>query len=265
MFFLLIAKIIPPTSIVVPLISKYLLFTFIMNILSVLNTCIVINLYYKRLSLDQLHPCLRFVFFRIMPRLLFLNRNKQATAAATRERIASLSLSASSSGCNQHLESHPNASKPKLFKSKKTKPPPAGDSKKKSGRSSNVRTCAATSSRGDGGGVDDCDVFSSAPTSPIAIGSTSKRTVNEMFHEIPFVIKPATTTTTTTKTTTKKPTNKSQTTRPKANRAKLEMIEMEDKQKKLEFKQNFDSNNDILLVSSGSRHAQSSSNSDKFR
>lgn len=103
MFFLLIAKIIPPTSIVVPLISKYLLFTFIMNILSVLNTCIVINLYYKRVSLDQVHPWTNIFFFKIMPRVLFLNRNKQATAAATRERIASLSLSANFAA-NHHLQ-----------------------------------------------------------------------------------------------------------------------------------------------------------------
>lgn len=83
MFFLLIAKIIPPTSIVVPLISKYLLFTFIMNILSVLNTCIVIGLYYKRLSLDQVNPLFRFVFFEVMPRLLLVkNRRKIADRMA---------------------------------------------------------------------------------------------------------------------------------------------------------------------------------------
>lgn len=75
-FFLLIAKIIPPTSIAVPLISKYLLFTFIMNIISVLNTCIVIGFYYKRLNLDQMQPWLRFILFRLIPMLLFLNRKK---------------------------------------------------------------------------------------------------------------------------------------------------------------------------------------------
>lgn len=90
MFFLLIAKIIPPTSIVVPLISKYLLFTFIMNILCVLNTCIVINLYYQRISLDQVPEWMRCVLFRVLPRILLLNRKKKAVAAATRERIASL-------------------------------------------------------------------------------------------------------------------------------------------------------------------------------
>lgn len=78
-FFLLIAKIIPPTSIVVPLISKYLLFTFIMNIVSVLNTCIVISLYYKRLNLEQLHPCLRYFLFGLMPMVLFLKRKKVAS------------------------------------------------------------------------------------------------------------------------------------------------------------------------------------------
>ena len=75
-FFLLISKIIPPTSIVVPLISKYLLFTFIMNILSVLNTCIVIGFYFKELQLDLMPPWFRFLFLRLLPSLLFIKRPK---------------------------------------------------------------------------------------------------------------------------------------------------------------------------------------------
>ncbi|RNA33865.1 acetylcholine receptor subunit beta-like 1 [Brachionus plicatilis] len=76
-FFLLISKIIPPTSIVVPLISKYLLFTFIMNILSVLNTCITINFYYKRLKIEQLPNWIRLLVTDFLPRMLFMKKRKK--------------------------------------------------------------------------------------------------------------------------------------------------------------------------------------------
>lgn len=75
-FFLLIAKMIPPTSVVVPLISKYLLFTFIMNILSVLNTCFVIRLYYRNLKMEKIGPWANLIFFKIMPVLLFMKKKK---------------------------------------------------------------------------------------------------------------------------------------------------------------------------------------------
>jgi hypothetical protein len=75
-FFLLIAKMIPPTSVVVPLISKYLLFTFIMNILSVLNTCFVIRLYYRNLKMEKIGPWANFIFFKAIPVLLFMKKKK---------------------------------------------------------------------------------------------------------------------------------------------------------------------------------------------
>ena len=42
-FLLLVSKILPPTSLVLPLIAKYLLFTFIMNCISILVTVVIIN------------------------------------------------------------------------------------------------------------------------------------------------------------------------------------------------------------------------------
>ncbi|CAL1282908.1 unnamed protein product [Larinioides sclopetarius] len=42
-FLLLVSKILPPTSLVLPLIAKYLLFTFLMNTVSILVTVIIIN------------------------------------------------------------------------------------------------------------------------------------------------------------------------------------------------------------------------------
>ena len=97
-FFLLIAKIIPPTSIVVPLISKYLLFTFILNILSVLNTCIIINLYYKKVEVLEMMPYWLAAFFlKVLPTLLFLKRKKNYESVLIRkEKPPSLSFSTTS-------------------------------------------------------------------------------------------------------------------------------------------------------------------------
>ena len=46
-FLLLVSKILPPTSITIPLIAKYLLFTFIMNIVTIVITVIIINWNFK--------------------------------------------------------------------------------------------------------------------------------------------------------------------------------------------------------------------------
>lgn len=49
------------------------MFTFLINIFSVFNTCIVINIYYKSIKLD--HPWIYFVFIQILPKLLLM-KNK---------------------------------------------------------------------------------------------------------------------------------------------------------------------------------------------
>jgi nicotinic acetylcholine receptor len=46
-FLLLVSKILPPTSMVIPLISKYLIFTLLMNIVTIVYTVIIINYNYR--------------------------------------------------------------------------------------------------------------------------------------------------------------------------------------------------------------------------
>lgn len=46
-FFLLLAEIIPPTSLAVPLLGKYLLFTMILVSLSVWTTVCVLNVHFR--------------------------------------------------------------------------------------------------------------------------------------------------------------------------------------------------------------------------
>lgn len=73
-FFLLLAEIIPPTSLVVPLIGKYLLFTMILVTLSIIVTVIVLNVHFRAPNTYTMSPWVRRVFLGIIPRLLMMKR-----------------------------------------------------------------------------------------------------------------------------------------------------------------------------------------------
>jgi len=76
-FLLLVSKILPPTSITIPLIAKYLLFTFIMNIVTILITVIIINWNFKTPRTRRLHSRLLrqlAATFRLMTRPYYERR-----------------------------------------------------------------------------------------------------------------------------------------------------------------------------------------------
>lgn len=73
-FFLLLAEIIPPTSIAVPLLGKYLLFTMILVTLSICVTVIVLNVHFRSPTTHTMSPWVRRVFIHILPRLLVMRR-----------------------------------------------------------------------------------------------------------------------------------------------------------------------------------------------
>ena len=72
-FLLLISKILPP-SLTIPLVAKYLLFTFIMNIAAISLTVIVINRNYRTPRTHQMPYWVRLVFLNYLPRLLLMER-----------------------------------------------------------------------------------------------------------------------------------------------------------------------------------------------
>ncbi|WAQ98352.1 ACH3-like protein [Mya arenaria] len=72
-FLLLISKILPP-SLTIPLVAKYLLFTFIMNIAAISFTVIVINRNYRTPRTHQMPYWVRVVFLNYLPRILFMER-----------------------------------------------------------------------------------------------------------------------------------------------------------------------------------------------
>lgn len=72
-FLLLISKILPP-SLTIPLVAKYLLFTFIMNIAAISLTVIVINRNYRTPRTHQMPYWVRLVFLNYLPRILLMAR-----------------------------------------------------------------------------------------------------------------------------------------------------------------------------------------------
>uniref|UniRef100_A0A1I8HR82 Neur_chan_LBD domain-containing protein n=1 Tax=Macrostomum lignano TaxID=282301 RepID=A0A1I8HR82_9PLAT len=73
-FFLLIFDICPPTSLVVPLILKYLLFTMILVTLSVMATVVVLNVHWRSPDTYVMSPWVRQVFMRTLPKLLLMKK-----------------------------------------------------------------------------------------------------------------------------------------------------------------------------------------------
>ncbi|EFX87442.1 hypothetical protein DAPPUDRAFT_312255 [Daphnia pulex] len=73
-FFLLLAEIIPPTSLAVPLLGKYLLFTMILVTVSIIVTVCVLNVHFRSPATHHMSPWVKKVFTVIMPRLLLMSR-----------------------------------------------------------------------------------------------------------------------------------------------------------------------------------------------
>lgn len=76
-FFLLLAEIIPPASLVVPLLGKYLLFTMVLVTLSICVTVVVLNVHFRTSSTHRMAPWVKRVFLRTLPRLLRMQRPTQ--------------------------------------------------------------------------------------------------------------------------------------------------------------------------------------------
>ncbi|XP_065218453.1 acetylcholine receptor subunit alpha-like [Planococcus citri] len=73
-FFLLLAEIIPPTSLVVPLLGKFVLFTMILDTLSICVTVVVLNIHFRSPTTHVMAPWVKRVFIHILPRLLVMRR-----------------------------------------------------------------------------------------------------------------------------------------------------------------------------------------------
>ncbi|KAL4630491.1 neuronal acetylcholine receptor subunit alpha-4-like [Arapaima gigas] len=73
-FLLLITEIIPSTSLVIPLIGEYLLFTMIFVTLSIVITVFVLNVHHRSPSTHKMPCWVHSVFLEFIPRWLFMKR-----------------------------------------------------------------------------------------------------------------------------------------------------------------------------------------------
>ncbi|OTF83496.1 hypothetical protein BLA29_005663 [Euroglyphus maynei] len=76
-FFLLLAEIIPPTSLTVPLLGRYLLFTMILVTLSSVATIAVLNVNFRSPSTHRMAPWVKKLFIQILPKYLCMQRPPQ--------------------------------------------------------------------------------------------------------------------------------------------------------------------------------------------
>lgn len=73
-FFLLLAEIIPPTSLAVPLLGKYLLFTMLLITLSICCTVGILNIHFRSLNTHVMQPWVRRFFIETLPKYLCMHR-----------------------------------------------------------------------------------------------------------------------------------------------------------------------------------------------
>uniref|UniRef100_A0A8C7Z8T4 Cholinergic receptor, nicotinic, alpha 4b n=1 Tax=Oryzias sinensis TaxID=183150 RepID=A0A8C7Z8T4_9TELE len=73
-FLLLITEIIPSTSLVIPLIGEYLLFTMVFVTLSIIITIFVLNVHHRSPQTHGMPHWVRRVFLDLVPRVLFMKR-----------------------------------------------------------------------------------------------------------------------------------------------------------------------------------------------
>ena len=94
-FYLLLIELIPPTSLVIPLLGKYLLFTLILVNLSILLTIFILNLHHRKPTTHKMPYWMRRVFIDILPRMLKIERPNAEknfmTSSSNYKRMDSLS------------------------------------------------------------------------------------------------------------------------------------------------------------------------------
>ncbi|PAV63869.1 hypothetical protein WR25_03259 isoform S [Diploscapter pachys] len=64
-FLLLVSKILPPTSSSIPLAAKYLLLTFVLNVITIVVTTVICNIYFRSAATHHLPPWVRSLFLEV--------------------------------------------------------------------------------------------------------------------------------------------------------------------------------------------------------
>uniref|UniRef100_A0A673J3E5 Neuronal acetylcholine receptor subunit beta-2-like n=1 Tax=Sinocyclocheilus rhinocerous TaxID=307959 RepID=A0A673J3E5_9TELE len=83
-FLLLISKIVPPTSLDVPLVGKYLMFTMVLVTFSIVTSVCVLNVHHRSPTTHTMPPWVKLVFLNKLPALLFM---RQPHNSSERQRL----------------------------------------------------------------------------------------------------------------------------------------------------------------------------------
>ncbi|XP_042553646.1 neuronal acetylcholine receptor subunit alpha-3 [Dipodomys spectabilis] len=78
-FLLVITETIPSTSLVIPLIGEYLLFTMIFVTLSIVITVFVLNVHYRTPTTHTMPAWVKTVFLNLLPKVMFMTRPVAST------------------------------------------------------------------------------------------------------------------------------------------------------------------------------------------
>ncbi|XP_059122901.1 neuronal acetylcholine receptor subunit alpha-3 [Peromyscus eremicus] len=85
-FLLVITETIPSTSLVIPLIGEYLLFTMIFVTLSIVITVFVLNVHYRTPTTHTMPTWVKAVFLNLLPRVMFMTRPTSSEGDAQKPR-----------------------------------------------------------------------------------------------------------------------------------------------------------------------------------
>ncbi|KFW04528.1 hypothetical protein N327_06331, partial [Fulmarus glacialis] len=90
-FLLLISKIVPPTSLDVPLIGKYLMFTMVLVTFSIVTSVCVLNVHHRSPSTHTMPPWVKLVFLERLPAYLFMKPSAKKYDMKTTETLDNVS------------------------------------------------------------------------------------------------------------------------------------------------------------------------------
>ncbi|XP_043370800.1 neuronal acetylcholine receptor subunit alpha-6 isoform X2 [Dermochelys coriacea] len=94
-FLLVITEIIPSTSLVIPLVGEYLLFTMIFVTLSIVITVFVLNIHYRTPTTHNMPNWVKGVFLKLLPKVLMMTRpldqQKEASSKKSKKWLATKS------------------------------------------------------------------------------------------------------------------------------------------------------------------------------
>ncbi|XP_023965054.2 neuronal acetylcholine receptor subunit alpha-6 [Chrysemys picta bellii] len=94
-FLLVITETIPSTSLVIPLVGEYLLFTMIFVTLSIVITVFVLNIHYRTPTTHTMPKWVKSVFLKLLPKVLMMTRplepQKEASSKKSKKGLANKS------------------------------------------------------------------------------------------------------------------------------------------------------------------------------